>query len=74
VAKGSQVQAKSGISRSIQEENKKWAGAPAISYNNNLRSQVMVSRLPETEQKIKELEKKLTELQKVSELYLKPQQ
>ncbi|MGI4020700.1 MAG: UDP-3-O-(3-hydroxymyristoyl)glucosamine N-acyltransferase [Janthinobacterium lividum] len=74
VAKGSQVQAKSGISRSISEENKKWAGAPAISYNNNLRSQVMVSRLPEMEQKIKELEKKLTELQKVSEQYLKPKQ
>lgn len=63
VAKGSQVQAKSGISRSITEENKKWAGAPATYYNNNLRSQVMVNRLPELEQKIKELEKKLAELQ-----------
>jgi len=63
VAKGSQVQAKSGISRSINEENKKWAGAPATYYQEHMRSQVMVNRLPEIEKKIKELEKKLTELQ-----------
>ncbi|MVN20166.1 UDP-3-O-(3-hydroxymyristoyl)glucosamine N-acyltransferase [Mucilaginibacter arboris] len=66
VAKGSQVQAKSGISRSINEENKKWAGAPATHYQEHMRSQVMVNRLPEIEKKIKELEKKLTELQHVS--------
>jgi UDP-3-O-[3-hydroxymyristoyl] glucosamine N-acyltransferase len=65
VAKGSQVQAKSGISRSINEENKKWAGAPAINYQDHMRSQIRVNQLPELEKKIKELEKKLAELQKV---------
>lgn len=74
VAKGSQVQAQSGISRSITEENKKWAGAPATNYQDHMRSQVRVNHLPQLENKIKELEKKLTELQKVSEQLLKPQQ
>lgn len=63
VAKGSQVQAKSGISRSINEENKKWAGAPATKYQDHMRSQVVLTRLPEIERKIQELEKKLAGLQ-----------
>jgi len=67
VAKGSQVQAKSGISRSINEENKKWAGAPATYYNDHMRSQVVITRLPEIEKKIQELEKKLAQLQQNSE-------
>ncbi|HEY4327040.1 MAG TPA: UDP-3-O-(3-hydroxymyristoyl)glucosamine N-acyltransferase [Mucilaginibacter sp.] len=64
IAKGSQIQAKSGISRSIVEEGKKWAGAPAVSYNNNMRSQVVINRLPELEKRIVELEKIITELRK----------
>lgn len=73
VAKGSQVQAKSGISRSINEENKKWAGAPATYYQDHMRSQVVINRLPEIEKKIQELEKKLAELQHTSEQHdLKP--
>jgi UDP-3-O-[3-hydroxymyristoyl] glucosamine N-acyltransferase len=63
VAKGSQVQAKSGISRSINEENKKWAGAPATNYQDHMRSQVVLTRLPEIERKIQALEKKLAALQ-----------
>ncbi len=75
VAKGSQVQAKSGISRSINEENKKWAGAPATYYQDHMRSQVVITRLPEIEKKIQELEKKLAELQQGLEQHdLKPQQ
>jgi UDP-3-O-[3-hydroxymyristoyl] glucosamine N-acyltransferase len=64
LAKGSQIQAQSGISRSIVDENKKWAGSPAVAYNNNLRSQVVINRLPELEKKIIELEKIITELKK----------
>ncbi|HEY2581642.1 MAG TPA: UDP-3-O-(3-hydroxymyristoyl)glucosamine N-acyltransferase [Mucilaginibacter sp.] len=64
IAKGSQIQAKSGISRTIVEEGKKWAGAPAVSYNNNMRSQVVINRLPELEKRIIELEKIITELRK----------
>lgn len=63
IAKGSQVQAQSGISRSIKEENKKWAGAPATNYQDHMRSQVVLQRLPEIEKKVQELEKKLAELQ-----------
>ncbi|MGI4806331.1 MAG: UDP-3-O-(3-hydroxymyristoyl)glucosamine N-acyltransferase [Janthinobacterium lividum] len=74
IAKGSQVQAQSGISRTIKEENKKWAGAPATNYQDHMRSQIRVNRLPELEKKIQALEKQLAELQQGSEQYLKPQQ
>ncbi|MGI4751042.1 MAG: UDP-3-O-(3-hydroxymyristoyl)glucosamine N-acyltransferase [Janthinobacterium lividum] len=74
IAKGSQVQAQSGISRTIKEENKKWAGAPATNYQDHMRSQIRVNRLPELEKKIQALEKQLADLQQVSELYMKPQQ
>lgn len=66
VAKGSQIQAKSGISRTIDEENKKWAGAPATHYNDHMRSQVVLMRLPELEKRIIELEKVITELRKLN--------
>ena len=59
IAKGSQVQAQSGINRSITDENKKWGGSPAFPYNNELRSQVLYSKLPELEKRIAELEKQL---------------
>lgn len=62
IAKGSQIQAKSGISRTIKDEGKKWAGAPAVSYNDNLRSQVVINRLPELERRINELEKIIKEI------------
>jgi len=62
IARGSQFQAQSGISRSIKQENKKWAGTPAISYGDNMRSNVVVSRLPELEKKVYELEKLIAEL------------
>lgn len=61
IAKGSQVQAQSGISRSIIEEGKKWMGTPATKYNDHMRSQVVVQRLPELEKRILELEKTVKE-------------
>ena len=64
IAKGSQIQAKSGISRTIKEENKKWAGAPAVPYNDNMRSNVVINRLPDLEKRVNELEKQLIELLK----------
>ena len=64
IAKGTQVQAKSGISRSIDEEGRKWAGAPASYYQDHMRSQVVLARLPELEKKINELERILAELRK----------
>jgi UDP-3-O-[3-hydroxymyristoyl] glucosamine N-acyltransferase len=62
IAKGSQVQAQSGISRTIIDEGKKWAGSPAVAYANNMRSQVVVQRLPELEKKVEELTKIIAEL------------
>jgi UDP-3-O-[3-hydroxymyristoyl] glucosamine N-acyltransferase len=64
IAKGSQIQAQSGISRSIKEEGKKWAGSPAVPYNNNMRSNVVINRLPDLEKRVNELEKQLIELLK----------
>lgn len=62
VARGSQIQAKSGIGRSIEEEGKKWAGAPAISFSDNMRAQVVFQRLPELERKIESLQRIIDEL------------
>jgi UDP-3-O-[3-hydroxymyristoyl] glucosamine N-acyltransferase len=64
IAKGTQIQAKSGISRSIDIEGKKWAGAPASAYTDHMRSQVVLTRLPDLEKKILELEKIIAELRK----------
>jgi UDP-3-O-[3-hydroxymyristoyl] glucosamine N-acyltransferase len=64
IAKGTQVQAQSGIGRTIKEEGTKWAGSPAIPYGNNMRSNVVVSRLPDLEKRINELEKIISELKK----------
>ncbi|PRD46413.1 UDP-3-O-(3-hydroxymyristoyl)glucosamine N-acyltransferase [Sphingobacterium haloxyli] len=62
VATGSQIQAQSGVNRSIDQENKKWGGTPAMPYNSNLRSHVIYSKLPALEQRVAELEARLKEL------------
>jgi UDP-3-O-[3-hydroxymyristoyl] glucosamine N-acyltransferase len=62
IARGSQIQAKSGVHRSIEEEGKKWAGAPLLPYTNHMRAQVVAQRLPELERRIAELEKQLGKL------------
>lgn len=68
VAKNSQIQAKSGVNKSIETEGKKWGGAPFDSLNRYLRSSVVIQRLPELEKKIEDLERLLNELkQQVSE-------
>ncbi len=64
IAKGSQIQAKSGITNSITEEGKKWGGVPATPFINNQRSQVVFQRLPELERKLIELENELNTLKK----------
>ena len=68
VAKGSQIQAKSGIGRTILKEGKKWAGAPATSFGNNMRAQVIFQRLPELERTIEELKAKINALTKEENL------
>lgn len=67
VADGSQIQAKTGVNRSIDEPNKRWSGNPMSNYTSQLRSQVLYLRLPELEQRIKELEKLVMTLENVSQ-------
>lgn len=57
IANGTQVQAQSGINKTLAEEGKKWMGTPVSKYNDHMRSQVVVQRLPELERKVQELEK-----------------
>lgn len=59
IADKSQVQAQTGINRSLTEEDKKWGGTPVLPYSRQLRSQVLYSKLPEMEKRIRELEEKL---------------
>ncbi|QEC77119.1 UDP-3-O-(3-hydroxymyristoyl)glucosamine N-acyltransferase [Mucilaginibacter ginsenosidivorax] len=66
IANRSQFQAQSGVSRTIAEEGKKWAGTPATLYSANMRSNVVISRLPELEKRINELEKIIAELKRES--------
>ena len=63
LAKGTQIQAKSGINKSIEEENKKFGGAPAQTFQNYMRSQVIIQRLPNMERKIDELQKQINKMQ-----------
>lgn len=62
LAKGSKINAQSGVSKSILEENQKWNGSPATKFNDSLRSQAVLRRLPELERKIAELELLIKEL------------
>jgi UDP-3-O-[3-hydroxymyristoyl] glucosamine N-acyltransferase len=65
IARGSQIMAKSGINKNIEEENKKWGGIPFFSgYMDNLRTEVAVTRLPALEKRVIELEKVIAELRK----------
>lgn len=59
IASGSQVQAQSGVNRSIVEPDKKWAGSPASNYASQMRIQVTMQRLPLLEKRISELENQI---------------
>jgi len=64
IAKGTQIQAQAGIGRNITEEGKKWAGSPAVPFSDNMRSVIVLQRLPELEKRVIELEKIIAELKK----------
>lgn len=64
IASGSQIQAQSGVNRSIVEENKKWGGTPSLPYSSNLRSHVFYAKLPSIEKRISELEFVIRDLKK----------
>lgn len=62
IADGTRVQAQSGIASSVKEPNQALFGAPAIDYNDFIRSYVVFKTLPELQKKVRELEKKLKDL------------
>lgn len=66
IAKGTQINAKSGVAKSIKEENKQWNGSPATSFRDSLKSQAVLRRLPELERKIEDLEQILKELKQTT--------
>ena len=67
IAKGTQIQAQSGISRSLTGRRIKNGPAHRLCLiPDNLRSQVIINRLPALEKKINELEKLIAELEKKS--------
>ena len=59
IADGSRINAQSGVSKSIKEENRAWNGAPAFDYTASLRSQSVFRNLPSLEKRMSDLEKKL---------------
>ncbi len=67
LAKGTQAQAQSGISRTIRDENTKVAGSPAFAYGSQMRSNIVIQRLPELEKRVIELEKLIAQLKENSQ-------
>ena len=64
IADGSQLNAQTGINSSIKEPNKKWGGSPYQAYQDYLRAQVNIRKLPDLEKRVRELENIITELKK----------
>jgi len=62
IADGSQVQAQSGINRSIEEPDLKWAGTPASQFQNQMRTQVIMQRLPDLDRRLDQLEQLVKKL------------
>ncbi|GAA4783526.1 UDP-3-O-(3-hydroxymyristoyl)glucosamine N-acyltransferase [Olivibacter ginsenosidimutans] len=62
IADGSQIQAQSGINRSIEDPGLKWAGTPASQFQNQMRTQVVLQRLPDLERRLDQLEKLIAQL------------
>jgi len=64
IADGSVFGAQSGISGSIKKPNEKWFGTPAFEYKDSLKASVVFKSLPAMEQRIRDLEKTIKDLQK----------
>lgn len=62
IADGTQVQAQSGINRSIETPGLKWAGTPASQFQNQMRAQVVLQRLPDLERRLDQIEKLIKKL------------
>ncbi|GAA4303128.1 UDP-3-O-(3-hydroxymyristoyl)glucosamine N-acyltransferase [Compostibacter hankyongensis] len=56
IADGTRINAQSGISKSVNEQNAALNGTPAFDYKSSLKSQAIFRNLPELDRRIKELE------------------
>lgn len=63
IDEGTQIQAQSGVASSTKQPFRKLYGSPALEYNDYLRSYVGFSKLPDHLQKIRDLERRLVELE-----------
>jgi len=64
VADGSQIGAQSGIQKEISEPGQQWIGSPVMPLKEAFRTQVIVRKLPDLQQRITELEKQIQQLKK----------
>jgi UDP-3-O-[3-hydroxymyristoyl] glucosamine N-acyltransferase len=62
VAPGSQIGGQTGVTRSIEEHNKKWNGTPVMKYMDSQRVNNLTRKLPEFEKRLILLEKLFNEL------------
>lgn len=67
LADGIQIQAQSGVAASIEDENSKWYGTPAIKYFNYLRSFAIFKRLPFLQKEINEMKNEISQLRNTQE-------
>jgi UDP-3-O-[3-hydroxymyristoyl] glucosamine N-acyltransferase len=58
IANNTRIGAQSGLGKSIKKEGLSLSGSPARDLSDHLRSMAMVRRLPEMEDRLKELENK----------------
>ena len=65
IGDGARINAQSGVSKSL-DNGKAVTGSPAHDYNAALRSQALSRKLPEMDGRIKELERQLNELKRLS--------
>lgn len=64
LADGIKIQAQSGVASSIEEENSKWYGSPAISYLSYLKSFAIFKKLPQLQSEVLSLKKQLNKFLK----------
>lgn len=64
IADGSRIGAKSGVTKSIEDQYKTWQGIPMMDHKQSLKVHVIYRNLPDLEKRVFELEKKLKELSK----------
>ncbi|RVU01502.1 UDP-3-O-(3-hydroxymyristoyl)glucosamine N-acyltransferase [Mucilaginibacter limnophilus] len=62
IADGSQFSAQTGVNHSVKEADKQWGGSPHLPLKDYLRAHVNIRRLPDLEKRITELEKIIAQL------------